>query len=161
MGDTRWVDYIVAVRRGGNPSLTWSQFLAALEHGRPQQVSHPERPHPREPYPREQQRQPHAGQAATSNPSKQDKRDRKASTHRQNVTNYHESQRSNEEAEVTRRIFRSRQQQEEADAQDMAARWKNNRGEAAASVPHLPQELYPWVRVIIVKLRVNPLQCAE
>jgi hypothetical protein len=61
------------------------------------------------------------------------------------VTDYHESQRSKEEAEATRRIYRSRQQQEEADAREMAARWKNNRGEAAASVPHLPQEL--WARI--------------
>jgi hypothetical protein len=58
MGDPRWEDYIVAVRRGGDPSLTWSQFLAAVEYGRPQQ------------------RRPHAGQAATSYPSKQDKRDK-------------------------------------------------------------------------------------
>ena len=32
MRDPRWEHYIVAVRRGGDPSLTWSQFL---ERGRP------------------------------------------------------------------------------------------------------------------------------
>ena len=46
MGDPRWVDYIVAVRRGGNPSLTWRQYIAALEYRRPQQVSHHERHYP-------------------------------------------------------------------------------------------------------------------
>ena len=38
MEDPRWLDFIAAVRSGGNPGLTWRQYLAALEHGRLQQV---------------------------------------------------------------------------------------------------------------------------
>ena len=149
MGDTRWVDYIVTVRRSGNPSLTWSQYLAALEHGRPQQVSHPERPYPREPYPREQQRQPHAGQAATKKVEAAarapDKKALKLEKHRRNVALIL-GQRTDEEAEVQRRIQRRRRQQEETDCQAMAKRWRDNRGVAAALVPLLPPEL--WAHIL-------------
>ena len=40
MGDPRWEDYIVADRRGGDPSLTWKQYIAALDYRRPQQGGH-------------------------------------------------------------------------------------------------------------------------
>ena len=43
MQDPRWTNYITEVRRGDNPSLTWKQYIAALEYQRLQPSSHPER----------------------------------------------------------------------------------------------------------------------
>ena len=126
MQDPRWVDYIVAVRRGDNPSLTWRQYVAALEYRRPQQGSHQERHHQREPQsqgpqsqgPQSQglQRQPQM-EAAARAPSK---KALKLQEHRRNVALVLGQQRTGEEAEVQRRIQRRRQHQDEAENRAMA-----------------------------------------
>ena len=50
-------------------------------------------------------------------------------------------QRTDGNAELQRRILKRRQQEEKAEVEAMAERWKVNRGVAAALVPLLPPEL--------------------
>ena len=150
MQDPRWNDYTKEVRCGDNPSLTWKQYVAALEYKRPQQGSHQERHwshhltmsqrEPQSQGPRSQV--PQWMEAATRAPSK---KALKLQEHRRNVALVLGQQRTGAEADVQRRIQRRRQQQDEAENRAWAARWRNNRGAAAALVPLLPPELWAHI----------------
>ena len=61
--------------------------------------------------------------------------------HRRRVATTLEQQSTGEEAELQRRIGRRRRKEEAENCRAMAMRWKNNRGEAVASVPLLPPDL--------------------
>ena len=69
----------------------------------------------------------------------------KLQEHRRNVALVLGQQRTGAEADVQRRIQRRRQQQDEAENRAWEARWKNNRGAAAALVPLLPPELWAHI----------------
>jgi hypothetical protein len=122
MEDPRWLDFIAAVRSGDSPGLTWVRYLAELEHERPQKVM---------------QAATEEVEPAARAPSK---KALKLARHRQTVALIN-GQRTDGNAELQRRIQKRRQQQVEAEVKAMAARWRVNRGVAAALVPLLPLEL--------------------
>ena len=162
MEDPRWTDYIETVKCGDNPSLTWKQYTAALEYKRHQPSSHQEQHwtqhlvrSQREQQSREPQSQTtrwregatRAAPATSALPyGHTSKKALKLQEHKRKVALALGQQRTSEEAEVQRRIQRRRRRQEVEEHQAMAMRWKNNRGEAVASVPLLPPEL--WAHIL-------------
>jgi len=65
--------------------------------------------------------------------------------HRRRVAVTLEEQSAGEEAELQRRAERRERKEEEENRRGMAMRWTNNRGEAVASVPLLPPELWSHI----------------
>ena len=153
--DPRWTDYITEVRCGDNPSLTWEQYVAALitRDGR---VFYPNG-HKEQQWQRGQRSQEPQSQttrlqagasAANARPNGHAcKKALKLREHKRMVALTLAKEEAGNKARKEEELQKRRQQKvEEDDRRAMAMRWTESRGEAVASVPLLPPDLWTHIR---------------
>ena len=150
--DPRWIDYITEVRCGDNPSLTWEQYVAALitrdglvfypnGHKEQQWRRWKRSQEPQSQAPRPQARAIASTKLPYGHTSKQAL---KLQEHKRQVALTLEKKEAGNKAREEEEL--QKRKVEEDNRRAMAMRWTDNRGEAVASVPLLPPDLWAHIR---------------